>query len=102
MVVLHADELDTLEIDGVLRRQVVGVQVVGDHLGVDAEEPAVVLDALGEGPHGLVVLEIADVVADERAVVLGQTERVLQLGPAGEHRPGQGAGAAHGPRRVAA
>ncbi len=46
VVVLHADELDAVALERVLRREVLGVQVVGDDLGLDREQPLEVLDAL--------------------------------------------------------
>jgi len=46
----------------VLRREVAGVQIVGDQFRFDREEPPAVRDPVGEGAQGLVVLEIADVV----------------------------------------
>ena len=56
-----------------------------------------VLDPVGERAQRLVVLEVADVVADPRAFALGQAERVLELGAAGEQRPRRsGAGRALG------
>ena len=64
VVVLHADELDAVALERVLGRQVLGVQVVGDDLGRDREQPLEVLDPLGERAQRLVVLQVADVVAD--------------------------------------
>ena len=48
VVVLDADVLDALARQRVGRRQVVGVQVVGDDLRRDREQPLEVRDALGE------------------------------------------------------
>jgi len=94
VVVLHALQLDPVQLQGVLGRQVLGVQVVGDHLRLDREQAPEVPDPLGEGAVGLVVLEVADVVGEERVGPLGQAEGVLELGPAGQHvageRPRQG------------
>ena len=86
VVVLDADELDALALEGVLRGQVLRVEVVHDDLGLDGEEAPEVLDALGEGAQRLVVLEVADVVADPGARAARQAERVLQLGAAGQER----------------
>ena len=61
------------------------MQVVRHDLRVDVEQPAEMLDALGEGAQGLGVLQVADVVRDEGVAVPGQAERVLQLGAAGQH-----------------
>ena len=46
VVMLHADQLDALALERVLGRQVVRVQVVGDDLRLDREEPLEVLDPL--------------------------------------------------------
>ena len=59
-----------------------------------------------ERAERLVVLEVADVVADPRAAALGDAEGVLQLGPAGEQRAspdvtGSGSGRGHVPARAA-
>ena len=69
------------------------MQVVRDDLGVDVEQPPEMLDALGERAQRLGVLQVADVVRDEGVAPLGQAERVLQLGSAGEHRAGEAAAA---------
>jgi hypothetical protein len=93
VVVLHALQFDPFQLQRVLGRQVLGVQVVGDHLGLDREQASEVPDPLGEGAEGLVVLQIADVMGDEGVAALGQAEGVLELGPAGQdvprERPGQ-------------
>ena len=75
-----------VQVERVLGGQVLRVQVVRHDLRVDVEQPAEVLDALGEGAQRLGVLQVADVVRDERVPVLGQAERVLQLGAAGQDR----------------
>ena len=84
-MVLHADELDALALERVGGREVVGVQVVRDDLGRDVEEPLEVRDALAEGAQRLGVAQVADVVPDPGARALGQAERALELGAAGEH-----------------
>ena len=55
------------------------MQVVGDDLRLHCEETPEMLDPIGERTQGLVVLEVADVVADPGARPLGQAEGVLQL-----------------------
>jgi hypothetical protein len=66
VVVLHADELDPVELECVLGREILGMQVVGDEFRLDREQPLEVGDALLERAKGLVVLKVADVVADPR------------------------------------
>ena len=89
VVVLHADQVQALvgvgEFQRVLGGQVLRVQVVRDHLRLDAEQPAEVRDALGERAQRLGVLQVPDVVRDEGVPPLGQAERVLELGAAGQH-----------------
>ena len=93
VVVLDAVQVDAVEVERVLGGQVLRVQVVGHDLRVDVEQPAEVLDALGERAQRLGVLQVADVVREERVAPLGQAERVLQLGAAGQDRAGEpGAG----------
>src|SRR5580692_11631139 len=65
VVVLHADEVDPEEFEGVLRRQVVGVQVVGHDLRAHREQPLQMLDPLGERLERLEVLEVTDVMRQE-------------------------------------
>ena len=92
VVVLHPDQSAGAvgELERVLGGQVLRVQVVRDHLRVDVEQPPEMLDALGERAQRLDVLQIPDVLGDERVVLLGQAERALQLRAAGEHRPREG------------
>ena len=46
VVVLDADELDPVELECVLGREVLGMQVVGDELRLDREQPLEVRDPL--------------------------------------------------------
>ena len=91
MVVLDADQGGAVEVHRVLGGQVLRVQVMRDQLGGDPEQPPEVPDALGERPQRLVVLQVTDVVREERPVLAAQAERVLQLGAAGQHRAGEAA-----------
>ena len=45
---LDADQLDSLSLERVAGRQVVGVEVVRDDLGLDGEQALEVLDSLRE------------------------------------------------------
>ena len=102
VVVLYPLQVDSVELDGVLGGQVLGVQVVRHDPRVDVEQPAEVLDALGERAQGLGVLQVPDVVGDEGVTVPGQAERVLKLGAAGQHGPGEAAAYRDGFGHVAA
>ena len=78
------------------------MQVVGDDLGLDREQPLEVLDPLGEGAQRLVVAQVADVRPDPRPRAPGQAERALELGAAGQDRPARGHRQRRGGRDVAA
>ena len=102
MMVLDRDRLEFRTLERVLRRQVLGVKVVGDDRGLYSEQAREVLDPVAEAFKRLEVLEVANVVRHPRARVLCDAEGVLELGPAGEH----GARGLHGkrdrPRHIAA
>jgi hypothetical protein len=102
VVVLDPGQVHAVEVQRVFGGQVLRVQVVRDHLRLGVEQPPEMGDPLGEGPQGLEVLQVADVVRDERPVLHRQAERVLQLRAAGQHRPGQAGGEAERLGRVAA
>ena len=85
-MVLHAEVPEPRALERVARREVVGVQVVRDHLGRDGEQALEVLDALAEGPERLVGPQVADVGPDPGPSALGQAEGALELGAAGQHR----------------
>ena len=96
----------------VLRRQVLRVEVVGDHLGLEPEEVTVDLDAGLVVLQRLQVLEVADVLAEEGVGVAREAEGVLELGagrqrlrerPRQDHRErGVAPGPADQPRPAAA
>ena len=100
VVVLHRDQLQALvplhPLPGIPGGEVVRVQVTGDDLWLEAEEPLVELDGALEVLQRLQVLQVTDVLAHEGVVVLDSTERVLELGAAGEHLPARGEGEADG------
>ena len=83
VVVLDPRQVHPVQVQGVLGGQVLRVQVVGHHLGLDAEQPSVVLDTLRERAQCLGVLQVPDVMGQERPVPFGEAERVLQFGSAG-------------------
>ena len=64
---LKPDVRDPVTLERVARRQVPRMQVVGDELGRDREQPLEVLDPLPKGAQRRLMLEVADVVADPRA-----------------------------------
>ena len=64
-------------LERVLGRQVLGVQVVGHHLGLDREQALEVLDPLAERAQRLAVLQVADVVATARPAAPLARQNVL-------------------------
>src|SRR5207342_2028870 len=91
-----------VQLERVLGGQVLRVQVVRHDLRVDVEQPAEVLDALGERAQRLGVLQVPDVLRDKGVAPPGQAERVLQLGSAGQHGPREPGGDGEGLGDVAA
>ena len=87
VVVLDPDELHLVELQRVLGRQVVGMQIVRDHLRRHGEHPLEVTDPLQIRRQRRQVLQITDVMTDPRPIASGDAERRLLLGPAGEQRP---------------
>ena len=99
VVVLDADQLDVVALERVLGRQVLGMQVVGDDLRLDREQPLEVLDPLEEGAQRLVVLEVADVVADPRRLPLATQNVFFSSAPqasSGRGVPAPGSASAGG------
>jgi hypothetical protein len=92
VMVLDPEQVHVGQVERVLGGQVLRMQVMGHDLRVDVEQPAEMLDALGERAQGLGVLQVPDVVGDKGVAILGQAERVLQFGPAGQHGTGEPAG----------
>ena len=71
VMMLHADARQSVAfgpLPHVARRQVVRVEVAGQGLDLDAEQALEVLDPALEGAQRLVVLQVADVMADEGVV----------------------------------
>ena len=87
VVVLDGDPLDAVQLERVLGRQVLRMEVVRDDLGGDVEQPAEVRDALGEGAQGLEILQVADVLREKGVAPAHQAEGVLQLAAARQDGP---------------
>ena len=84
MVVLHGDLLLLRQRPRELGRQVLGVQVVADHLRAHAEQTLVPIDAGLEGLQSLEVLEVADVLAEKGVGIAREAEGALEFGAAAE------------------
>ena len=103
MVMLHGDPAGRREpLDRVLGREVLGVEVVDDDLGLEREQPRQVGEPVGERPVGREILEIAVVRRDVGASAASQRERVLELGAHREQRCRRGQGQVDRVRGVAA
>lgn len=76
-----------VQVQGHLRGEVLGVQVVDNHLRGDAEQLAEVVDGLAERLVGGQMLQVPDVVTRDHPGVLGDGDGVLQLGPHREDLP---------------
>ncbi len=83
MVMLHGDRRQ-IDVACVLRRQILGVQVVRHDLGNDAVQRAKMCDRLFERPPRREVLEVADVVARHDLGPLRDGDRALELRADGE------------------
>ncbi len=102
VVVLHADRLELL-VERPFRREILGVEVVGDRLRLDPEHREVELDVGEKGAVGELGVEIAEVGREERVGPPGEAEGALELGADGEDwRRGGDRQPGRRPRRVAA
>ena len=64
---------------------VAGMQIVGNAFGGSLEEVLRLFERFFEELHGLVVFEVADMLAQDGVSVTGQAESVFQLCPDGEN-----------------
>src|ERR1700722_9642967 len=48
MMMLHADDLDAFQFQGVFRRQILGMQIEGDNRGIYIEQSSKMIDSLAE------------------------------------------------------
>ncbi len=87
VVVLDADELGLL-LERPLRRQVLGMEIVRDHLRLGAEHREVQVDIGEERSVGQLRVEIAEVRGQERLLSSGDAEGALQLRSGGDDRAG--------------
>ena len=83
MVMLHLDQRQRIGC-GILfgkdRREVIGMVVTGHEFGLYPEQFAQMVDGLVVRVTGGVILEIADVLAQDGAVKVGQADGALQFG----------------------
>src|SRR3990170_3892628 len=62
------------------------MQIVGDRLRLDAEKLLEMRRRVLEGPQGLEVLHIPDMLADKGVLTPGDAERIFQLTADGQNR----------------
>ena len=84
VVMLDADFLRNVCIQGVFCGQVFGVQVVGDGLWIDIEEALVMFNALAERGQGLQILQVSDMMADKGLSPLAYAKGVFEMTTAGQ------------------
>src|SRR2546428_12199136 len=85
-MMLNANQLDALELHGVLGGEILRMQIVRDHLWFDSEQAAKMIDAIDVSPQGFVVFQIANVMRHKGTVALYQAKRAFQFGVAGKNR----------------
>ena len=73
---------------GILGREIVGMQVVGDQFGLDTKQVPVEIDGCLQVFQGFQVFHVADVLAEKGEIVAREAERVLELGTDGQDRLG--------------
>ncbi len=83
-MMLHRDLREIESARRILRGQILRMQVVRDAFGINAEETAHVLDGPFEHLHGFEILEVPDMLAEDRVMLARETERVLQFAAARE------------------
>src|SRR5882757_11190726 len=102
MMVLHGDLGQSMNSDGVFGGEVFGVEIMGDHGGLDGEEIFEMCNAIHERLQRLVVFQVADMVAHEGMALFTQAKSVLEMSAARENRLHEGLGHENGLRRIAA
>src|SRR5262245_44817771 len=74
-----------IERDRILRRNIVGMKVVGDDFRAQAEETFEMIDALLEGLKRFQVFQVADMMTQKSVPPAREAERVLEFRAAGEN-----------------
>src|SRR5690349_22596817 len=89
VVMLHADRGRSNLAESVLGGEIVGMKIVRDHAWFDIEQIFEMLDGFDKRVEGLVILEIANVMTQERMTIFAETKCVLQMPAAAEHGPSE-------------
>ncbi len=101
VMMLNADGPEIRLLERELGAEIAGVQIVGDGRGRDVEEATHALQRLLKKLQSLVIFQVAEVLAGQSEAGARETERVLQLGAAGQDLR-LAAAQPDGPRSVAA
>ena len=96
VVMLDADELRVL-LERPLRRQVLGVQVVRDDLGLDLEHRQIELEIGAERAVRELGVEVAEMRREERLVAARDAERAFNSAPAATIGRSAATGSGSGP-----
>ena len=86
VMVLHADQLHSTLPQSPFGRKVIRVQIIGDDLRLDFKNAFEVLDGLVEEGITFDIFQIANVLAQERMLALGEADGVLKFASHGQHR----------------
>src|ERR1017187_5020153 len=86
VVVLHANQLRSALFERPSGGEVVGMEVVGDDLRSNLENPLQMLDSFVEKAIAFCVLQISDVLAQESVLSFGEADGVLEFASDGQDR----------------
>ena len=85
VVVLHPDAPQRSLLLGKAGAEIIRVQIMGHHPGIDVQDAFQVAHGFLKESVGREVFHIPDVLADKGLIAAGEANRVLQLGAAGQN-----------------
>jgi hypothetical protein len=85
VMVLHGDRRQAQRL-GVSGRGEIGMQIVGDDLRANRDNPLQMIDGLLEEADRFRPIEIAHMLRDEGFIASGEGHRVLEVGADRQHR----------------
>ena len=89
VVVLDADgyqlRVARSKLEGILGAQVIGVQIIGDHLGFCIKNLLKMVDALLKRFQGLQIFQISYMMTNKSQILPGQAKGIFQLRSAGQN-----------------
>src|SRR2546425_820616 len=89
MVMLDANFLGNVCVEGVFCCQVVGMQVIGNRLGINIEDALEMFNSFAVRGQCFQVLQVANVMADKGLSSLAQTEGILEMSATGHQWHGK-------------